>query len=658
MGVFGFFTNLKITPAGAPENNTSVMVAERRAVTVNAPAAALVPAAANLPQKTLDELPAQVRAAALERLAFVRLVDARKKAARCTDREAVEYVAINHVIEFPILREGGKNHASALNYSNYRVYKSRIKGYTDQETILRQLCDNYRRGMQERRGDERFWQLFFAMYLNLNKLPLTVAYDRACARMRAEYKDVPVPSIMQVRYQVDHMDPDKLILAREGEEAWRNKCCDFIRRDWLDVAAGECVIGDSRTFDTRIRVWDEDKQRWIAVRPTIAALMDGRSWYVAAYWITAEPVNSKTLIDTMRLYLRATDGVPPPIVYFDNGKDYCAQGFATDFECDGHKHSIFRELGIRLLNSLAYNARAKTIERAFRDMMQQFDKMFPDYLGSRPGQRNLASDYYDNHAEELPSMQQFCEIFAGWLHDYHHRPKGGDIHRGRSPQEIWDTHTNNGRDPLSPERLKMAFYKPEAVRIVGRGPSVKFDNTYYYCDALKWGAKVLIKSDTLDAEHVMCYTLDGALIGEARTRARIHALSGAKDDIRMMMARQRRQLKEARTVIADLSGGNHVYSPLELLLASPDAIGVKGGAIASVKGAAHHYEHHRLTGVIDAPAQPEPEYQEPPEADPEIEAVNAILTRRPESDEISKDELARVHQIITKSKRGDDEDEY
>ena len=61
MGVFGFFTNLKITPAGAPENNTSVMVAERRAVTVNAPAAALVPAAANLPQKTLDELPAQVR---------------------------------------------------------------------------------------------------------------------------------------------------------------------------------------------------------------------------------------------------------------------------------------------------------------------------------------------------------------------------------------------------------------------------------------------------------------------------------------------------------------------------------------------------------------------------------------------------------------------
>lgn len=151
----------------------------------------------------------------------------------------------------------------------------------------------------------------------------------------------------------------------------------------------------------------------------------------------------------------------------------------------------------------------------------------------------------------------------------------------------------------------------------------------------------------------MCYTLDGALIGEARSRARIHALSGAKDDIRMMMARQRRQLKEARTVIADLSGGNHVYSPLELLLASPDAIGVKGGAIASVKGAAHHYEHHRLTGVIDAPAQPEPEYQEPPEADPEIAEIHAAITRQ-KQETPAEDDLSEIHNFITKRKGEDD----
>ena len=604
MGVLDFLKTMK-SPAGAPVSRNLPVAAERAAAVVNAPAAVTVPAAANLPA-SVDELPAEVRAVAMERLTFVRLVRARKSACRCTDREAAEYVALNHVHEFPALCSAGHGGATALHYNNYRNWNRRIQGQANEEMILRSLCDNYVRGMQERRGDKRFWELFFAMYLNLNRLPVTVAYSRACARMRQEYKEIPVPSLQQVRYQVNRLPPDTVILAREGEEAFRNKCGDFIRRDWLDVAPGECVIGDSRTFDTRVRVWNDEQQKWQAVRPTIAALMDGRSWYIAAYWITAEPVNSQTLIDTLRLYLRATGGVPPPIVYFDNGKDYCAQGFATDFDAEGYPHSIFRELGIRLLNSLAYNARAKTIERAFRDMMQQFDKMFPDYLGSRPGQRNQAADYYDGHAEELPSLEQFCQIFGAWLQEYHNQPKGGAIHRGRSPREIWESRSRAGREPLSAERLKMAFLKPEAVRTVGRGPSVKLDNEFYYCDKLTWGTKVLVKTDTLDHGHVMCFTLDGAFIGEARTRAAIHALAGGKDEIRLMMARQRRQLKEARTCLADLTGGKHLYSPLELLLSGTDAVGVKAAdQITSVKGAAHHYEHHQIPGVIDTPALPD-----------------------------------------------------
>ena len=146
----------------------------------------------------------------------------------------------------------------------------------------------------------------------------------------------------------------------------------------------------------------------------------------------------------------------------------------------------------------------------------------------------------------------------------------------------------------------MAFLKPEAVRTVGRGPSVKWDNEFYYSDALSWGTKVLVKSDTLDRGHVMCFRLDGAFIGEARTRAAIHALSGAKEDIRGLMARQRRQLKEARTCLSDLTGGKHLYSPLELLLADPNAAGIKAAdQVISVKGAAHHYEHHQIPGVIE-----------------------------------------------------------
>ena len=658
MGFFDFAAKLgtpspkekrSVVPAALPVKAAQSVVhnSQKMSVAHNTP----------VTEKTFEGLPAKTRTLAMEKLTFLRLVQTRKQSSPCTDKEACDYVAMNYCHQFPLLRSGGKKGESALNYSNYRNFKSKIKGITDQDQILLALCDNYARGMRPRKGDSRFWQLFYANYLNLNRLPVTVAYDNACSRLRKEDKTVVVPSMAQVRYQVDHLDPDKVILARYGEEAYKNQCCDFIRRDWSQVSPGECVIGDNRPFDTRVRKWDNGKQIWVPVRPTIAALMDARSWYMVSYWITAEPVNSSTLIDTMRLYLHATDGVPPAVVYFDNGKDYCAQGFATDLEVEGgYKHSIFRELGIKLLNSLAYNARAKTIERAFRDMMQQFDKFFPDYLGSCPGQRTMAADYYEKHPEELPSLQQFCEIFASWLTKYHNTPKNGEIHRGKSPAELWERRPRSERPALTPAQLYQAFFRPEAVRTVGRGPSVKWNNTFYYNEDLVWGTKVLVKSDTLDSEHILCCKLDGSVIGEARTRSAIHALAGSSEEVKAMMQRQRKQLKEAQTAIADLSGNLHIYSPLELLMGSDlDEKALPSGSVRKVKGPAHHYEHHQIAGVIRK-EEPLPVHKE--ELDFSAEELAAIDFKPKREAQPDQEDLTDVYNFIHKKQGEEDNVEF
>ncbi len=622
MGVMDFFNRLPAPvkkqagkdPKTLPVRSGSALPA------VHAPAGALVRTAPS----SAEALPAAVRRKAAERLAYVRLVDEEKIARGCSGKDACHTVAALHADQFPLLARAGKSSRSALTWYNYRHWSARLSCAADPDRALAALCDGYSRGVRAARGDKRFWETFYAMYLNIHRLPLTVAYDRACAKMRKEDKTMVVPTLTMARYQIDRIaetDPGKLILARQGEEAWRNQCCDFIRRDWRSVAAGECAVGDSRTFDTRVRVYDNAAQRWIAVRPTIAGLLDAKSWYMVSYMITTDPVGADTLIDTVRLYVRNNRMTPPPVCYFDNGKDYCAQGFATDYECDGHKHSIFRELGIRLLNSLAYNARAKLIERAFRDMMQQFDKMFPDYLGSRPGDRSLASDYYDSHPEELPSLQQFCAIFEDWLAQWHRTPKSGEIHKGRSPLEVWSARPVL-RDPISEDRLRLAFCRPVAARKVGRGPSVKWANRYYHSDALRWGTRVLLKTDTLDEDHVLCCTPDGALIGEARTRDSIRALDGDRDRISAGMARQRRQLREARTAIDDLTGGRHIYSPIELFLADADTPHLTGGSIAKVKGSAHRYTHKAL-GVIEPPEASEPpkKKKEKTEADIELESL-------------------------------------
>ena len=406
---------------------------------------------------------------------------------------------------------------------------------------------------------------------------------------------------------------------------------------------GECVIGDSRTFDTRVRVWDDENNRWIAVRPNITGLLDARSWYFASYWITAEPVNSGTLIDTLALYLHNTGGEPPKFAYFDNGKDYTARGYSTPFEAGGKEHSIFGELGIQLVTALPFNARAKTIERAFRDMMQQFDKAFPDYLGSKPTERTMGAAWFDKHPEELPSLEQFCQVFAKWLDDWHHTPKRGELHAGKTPAELWAKRVATA--PIPPEELRFALLQPVALRKVGRGPAVSYGNELYYCDDLRFGAEVLLKTDRLDAAHIYVFTPDDALIGEARTRARIKALAlddeAARIAIADQLARQRRQLKEARTLIGELSGGGALTSPLELFLGGTCPRLEHRGEVGSVKGASHQYRRIGVAGVDfrerepAAPALPAPAKSvtcNTPETAPETAAAfdNFMRTRRPE----------------------------
>lgn len=596
--------------------------------------------------RSLAKLPADTRAKAAERLHFLHLVAIVKaRNPRLPDPVAVATAAGQYAAELPILRTAGKKGSSALTYPNYRVWRAKAaRAQTDADKLLA-LCDNYTSGVRPRQGDARFWSYFFAAYLNLNKLPITVAWRTAAAKMRAEDKTCSIPTLEQARYQVKQLPTDQLILAREGEEAFKNRCADYITRDWSEVVAGEVVVCDSRDFDTRVKVYDEAAGVWRARRPTIAGMMDARSWYLASYWITTEPVNCATLIDALALYCHNTGGRPPAVAYLDNGKDYNAAGFATPFVAGKHQHSIFKELNIKLVNSLPYNGRAKTVERFFRDMMQQFDKLFADYLGSRPGQRNQAADWYDRHPDDLPTLQQFCDRFAAWIDQYHRTPKHGKIHGGKSPAELWGARPD--RPALSPEQLKAAFYKPEAVRTVQRGPAVTLGRQRYYCDQLHIDDKVLVKTCRLDSAMVMLYTLDGRLIGPAYTRDRIKALAldddAARARIGEELARQRRQLKRAYTGICNLTGGLHQVSAYELFLAAPDANLIAVDTIRSVKGAAHSYTHHRLDfaedrrdetlqAMGDTIAAAEPP-AEPPAADPaELRAFDQFMIGRKPAD--------------------------
>lgn len=544
----------------------------------------------------VEQLPHEARAKADERLKFVQLVREVRELDRLPLPQAAAEVERRYWDTFHYLCRAGKGGKSALTYNNYRNWAPAVQAGGSMTDIRQRLADGYRRGVRPATGDQRFWTYLYSAWLSENRMPVTVAYDVAVKRLRMDNPEVIPPTINQARYRIAQIESDIKTACRFGETAYKNKYMDYITREWSHMPPGDLIVGDNRTFDTRVRIYDEDKQKWIGVRPIICALIDARSWYFTAWEISPQAICSWDIANTLAQYVGRYGAPPARGAYFDNGLDFCAQGFSKPLILPGgQEHSIFAELGMALTNSNEYNARAKTVERVFKDQMMQFDKLFSDYLGSKPEQRTMAATYFDQHPEELPSLDQFVQAFTRWLDDWHNKPKGGKIHNGESPADIWARRPQ--RQGLTEDQYRMAFAMPLGLRKVGRGPAVFVNHVLYYCDNIKVDDQVLVKRDHLDPALIHIYTPDGAFLGFGIPREPVNAMVETSDEQKRLgelIARQRRQLKDVKTAVNKLTGGLHVISAMELLEAPPDAKLLRMGKVGSVKGSSHQYVRYTL----------------------------------------------------------------
>ena len=75
-------------------------------------------------------------------------------------------------------------------------------------------------------------------------------------------------------------------------------------------------------------------------------------------------------------------GMIPKVVYQDNGKAFKAKYFQScDFDEEGF-NGIYANLGIKSVFAKPYNARAKVIERFFKEFQEEFEKLMPSYIGT------------------------------------------------------------------------------------------------------------------------------------------------------------------------------------------------------------------------------------------------------------------------------------
>jgi len=605
------------------------------------------------------------RRLAMERLDFCRLAYAVKNEFRVGVEKACEMVAIRHAERFPELLHRGKGGKSALSYNNCRHWVELLgmgKDGTPNWDNSAALCDNYARGTSSGRpGDPLFWETFLAIYLNRAGLSLPEAYRKAAAKIRETNPFAIIPAEHQCRYQIDRLDTQILVMARYGETALVNGYIDYIRRDWSDLEPGIMLVVDNRQHDTCVKYWEEDKQRWVAKRPYICAMIDARSWVVVGWSVTVDAPDADIIANTLALAIHNMGMRCPKYYYSDHGADFRKRGFATDVEIDGYSTCILHELGISDITSIAYNAKAKTVERFFRDVAEQFDRAQDCYLGNRPGARPDSAAFYYKNPEMLPTRDEFCKSLSDFFCDYYTRPKHGKIHGGKSPLELWNSRVVDA--PVwTVERLRFAMLLPlQETRMVHRGPAISVGKIEYYADELKhyFDKKIVVKIDRLNPERVFAFEPDGRLICECKTQAAVKALAldeEGRKQIAESLARQRRQVKETVTILNELTGGKYLASPAQILAAPLDATPVKVGEMKSVKGASHEFKVYQLQA---------PENKEEAKLDFKEDRVEAkmkeferLAVNKPEdkSPVVSQEQMQKFHAMMAQRKRKDEED--
>ena len=192
---------------------------------------------------------------------------------------------------------------------------------------------------------------------------------------------LPLPDYSSFYRKVQRDIPKPLeIMGREGMKAFNDRCGTYIKRTYEGMMSNEWWIADNHTFDVMTK--DEDGK---VHRLYLTAFFDARSGIFTGCYVTSAPSSQATLIALRKGILKY--GIPDNI-YVDNGREFLTR----DVGGLGHRQKkstknefnpppVFQRLGIRMTNAIVRNAKAKIIERRFRDVKERLSKLFSTYTG-------------------------------------------------------------------------------------------------------------------------------------------------------------------------------------------------------------------------------------------------------------------------------------
>lgn len=309
---------------------------------------------------------------------------------------------------------------------------------------------------------------------------------------------------------------------RYSQKECVDECLPYIIRLYDDIEANDVWVADNHTFDFMTRTNDGTANH----RLYITGILDAKTGVLVGWNITENPSSHSTVLALRHAIMRC--GIPK-YFYVDNGREFLTH----DIGGKGHRRrksqenvtdppTILDHLGIKMINAIVRNGRAKPIERMFLTLKNTISRAVSTFTGGNIIERPESLRWQLKHGY-VPYDWQIKEKLDLLLDGYNASPYGGcePQFRGMSRAEAWCKSIRRRTFKTCSESelnfLLMRSSRYQTVRENGVYVTVSGEKLYYNArdESYKYvGKKVYVRYDPADLEYVRVYDEEDRYIGD------------------------------------------------------------------------------------------------------------------------------------------------
>lgn len=361
------------------------------------------------------------------------------------------------------------------------------------------------------------WECFLSFYLDEAQHPIKACYEYTEMWLKAEAPQyLPLPSYASFYRKVQTAIPKPLeVMGRQGIKAFRDRCAPYIRRTYEGMLSNEWWIADNHTFDVQTKGENGKLHRLY-----LTAFFDARSGIFTGCYVTDAPSSQATLIALRKGILKY--GIPQNI-YVDNGREF----LTFDVGGLGHRQKkstkdkftpppVFERLGIKMTNAIVRNAKAKIIERRFRDVKDRLSRLFPTYTGGNVVERPERLKQIVKNSDNIPTDYEFTQAVENILTYYmNEKPYSGAVSsdNGKTRIQVYKENLHEKRTASELDLNLMLMRSTRSQKVGRRGVhlTIAGQKIDYYNDELilnHLGESVYCRYDPEDISTVRIYDLE------------------------------------------------------------------------------------------------------------------------------------------------------